>query len=171
MILPASQTSEGAAVYFNEWPVRGFTTRPLATPLGALGPHLRALEPHLGVRRFRARCVAALLVQLCDRVDEVGALVRERRELDAQPGLSVSYARDFVLENSNAEKPMTLEQVGQIIGVTKERVREVRGIGHAVQPVEEGTHGLIATKPQTFDEFVLVDPAVILASKARREFA
>ena len=32
----------------------------------------------------------------------------------------------FGLESVEAEKPMTLEQVGQIIGVTKERVRQIQ---------------------------------------------
>jgi RNA polymerase sigma factor (sigma-70 family) len=32
----------------------------------------------------------------------------------------------FGLENGQTEKPMTLEQVGQIIGVTKERVRQIQ---------------------------------------------
>ncbi|HVU64966.1 MAG TPA: sigma factor-like helix-turn-helix DNA-binding protein, partial [Phycisphaerales bacterium] len=32
----------------------------------------------------------------------------------------------FGLETADGEKPMTLEQVGQIIGVTKERVRQIQ---------------------------------------------
>ena len=32
----------------------------------------------------------------------------------------------FGLESGENEKPMTLEQVGQIIGVTKERVRQIQ---------------------------------------------
>jgi hypothetical protein len=32
----------------------------------------------------------------------------------------------FGLEAADGEKPMTLEQVGQIIGVTKERVRQIQ---------------------------------------------
>ncbi len=32
----------------------------------------------------------------------------------------------FGLESGELEKPMTLEQVGQIIGVTKERVRQIQ---------------------------------------------
>jgi RNA polymerase sigma factor (sigma-70 family) len=32
----------------------------------------------------------------------------------------------FGLESGEQEKPMTLEQVGQIIGVTKERVRQIQ---------------------------------------------
>ena len=35
-----------------------------------------------------------------------------RTELDAQPGLSVSYARDFVLENSNAEQGRAAQAPG-----------------------------------------------------------
>ncbi|MEZ6241832.1 MAG: sigma factor-like helix-turn-helix DNA-binding protein [Phycisphaerales bacterium] len=32
----------------------------------------------------------------------------------------------FGLESGSQERPMTLEQVGQIIGVTKERVRQIQ---------------------------------------------
>ena len=32
----------------------------------------------------------------------------------------------FGLESGDNERPMTLEQVGQIIGVTKERVRQIQ---------------------------------------------
>ena len=60
-----------------------------------------------------------------DAAEEVRTIVMDNRA-DLTEGERTVIEHRFGLENSNAEKPMTLEQVGQIIGVTKERVRQIQ---------------------------------------------
>ena len=60
-----------------------------------------------------------------DAAEEVKRIVLENRADLTQVERTVIEHR-FGLESGNEEKPMTLEQVGQIIGVTKERVRQIR---------------------------------------------
>ena len=60
-----------------------------------------------------------------DAADEVRRIVTENRADLTDVERTVIEHR-FGLENVEAEKPMTLEQVGQIIGVTKERVRQIQ---------------------------------------------
>lgn len=59
-----------------------------------------------------------------DAADEVRTIVMDNRADLTEVERTVIEHR-FGLE-SGAEKPMTLEQVGQIIGVTKERVRQIQ---------------------------------------------
>ncbi|MBX3403910.1 MAG: sigma-70 family RNA polymerase sigma factor [Phycisphaeraceae bacterium] len=60
-----------------------------------------------------------------DAAEEVKRIVLENRADLTQVERTVIEHR-FGLESGNEEKPMTLEQVGQIIGVTKERVRQIQ---------------------------------------------
>ncbi|MEQ8850585.1 MAG: sigma-70 family RNA polymerase sigma factor [Phycisphaerales bacterium] len=60
-----------------------------------------------------------------DAADEVRRIVTENQADLSQVERTVIEHR-FGLENGAQEKPMTLEQVGQIIGVTKERVRQIQ---------------------------------------------
>jgi RNA polymerase sigma factor (sigma-70 family) len=60
-----------------------------------------------------------------DTADEVKRIVLENRADLTSVERTVIEHR-FGLETGTAEKPMTLEQVGQIIGVTKERVRQIQ---------------------------------------------
>ncbi|MDX2016986.1 MAG: sigma-70 family RNA polymerase sigma factor [Planctomycetota bacterium] len=60
-----------------------------------------------------------------DAADEVKRIVLENRcELSDVERTVIEHR--FGLESGELEKPMTLEQVGQIIGVTKERVRQIQ---------------------------------------------
>lgn len=60
-----------------------------------------------------------------DAADEVKRIVLDNRaELTAVERTVIEHR--FGLEAGEIEKPMTLEQVGQIIGVTKERVRQIQ---------------------------------------------
>lgn len=60
-----------------------------------------------------------------DAAEEVRTIVMDNRAELTEVERTVIEHR-FGLETSNTEKPMTLEQVGQIIGVTKERVRQIQ---------------------------------------------
>ncbi|MBM4107196.1 MAG: sigma-70 family RNA polymerase sigma factor [Phycisphaerae bacterium] len=60
-----------------------------------------------------------------DAADEVKRIVLENRADLSDVERTVIEHR-FGLEAGEIEKPMTLEQVGQIIGVTKERVRQIQ---------------------------------------------
>jgi RNA polymerase sigma factor (sigma-70 family) len=60
-----------------------------------------------------------------DAADEVRRIVIENRA-DLTDVERVVIEHRFGLETGELEKPMTLEQVGQIIGVTKERVRQIQ---------------------------------------------
>lgn len=60
-----------------------------------------------------------------DAAEEVKRIVSENRADLTEVERTVIEHR-FGLETGELEKPMTLEQVGQIIGVTKERVRQIQ---------------------------------------------
>ncbi|MBL8763575.1 MAG: sigma-70 family RNA polymerase sigma factor [Phycisphaerae bacterium] len=60
-----------------------------------------------------------------DAAEEVRRIVLSNRAELTDVERTVIEHR-FGLESGDAEKPMTLEQVGQIIGVTKERVRQIQ---------------------------------------------
>lgn len=60
-----------------------------------------------------------------DAAEEVKRIVMENRADLSDVERTVIEHR-FGLESGELEKPMTLEQVGQIIGVTKERVRQIQ---------------------------------------------
>lgn len=60
-----------------------------------------------------------------DAADEVRRIVTDNRAELSEVERTVIEHR-FGLETGGHEKPMTLEQVGQIIGVTKERVRQIQ---------------------------------------------
>jgi RNA polymerase primary sigma factor len=60
-----------------------------------------------------------------DAAEEVKRIVIENRAELSDVERTVIEHR-FGLESGELEKPMTLEQVGQIIGVTKERVRQIQ---------------------------------------------
>jgi RNA polymerase sigma factor (sigma-70 family) len=60
-----------------------------------------------------------------DAAEEVKRIVIENRADLSDVERTVIEHR-FGLESGELEKPMTLEQVGQIIGVTKERVRQIQ---------------------------------------------
>jgi len=60
-----------------------------------------------------------------DAADEVKRIVMENQAELTDVERTVIEHR-FGLESGGGEKPMTLEQVGQIIGVTKERVRQIQ---------------------------------------------
>src|SRR6185295_8981934 len=60
-----------------------------------------------------------------DAAEEVKRIVIENRADLTDVERTVIEHR-FGLESGDLEKPMTLEQVGQIIGVTKERVRQIQ---------------------------------------------
>jgi RNA polymerase sigma factor (sigma-70 family) len=60
-----------------------------------------------------------------EAADEVKRIVLDNRADLTDVERTVIEHR-FGLESGEAEKPMTLEQVGQIIGVTKERVRQIQ---------------------------------------------
>jgi RNA polymerase primary sigma factor len=60
-----------------------------------------------------------------DAADEVKRIVLENSAALTDVERTVIEHR-FGLESGDIEKPMTLEQVGQIIGVTKERVRQIQ---------------------------------------------
>ena len=60
-----------------------------------------------------------------DAADEVRQIVMDNRADLSDVERTVIEHR-FGLETDGTEKPMTLEQVGQIIGVTKERVRQIQ---------------------------------------------
>lgn len=60
-----------------------------------------------------------------DAADEVRRIVLENRADLTDVERTVIEHR-FGLESGEQDKPMTLEQVGQIIGVTKERVRQIQ---------------------------------------------
>lgn len=60
-----------------------------------------------------------------DAAEEVKRIVMENRADLTEVERTVIEHR-FGLEADDGEKPMTLEQVGQIIGVTKERVRQIQ---------------------------------------------
>ncbi len=60
-----------------------------------------------------------------DAAEEVRRIVMENRAELSDVERTVIEHR-FGLESGELEKPMTLEQVGQIIGVTKERVRQIQ---------------------------------------------
>jgi len=60
-----------------------------------------------------------------DAAEEVKRIVVENRADLTDVERTVIEHR-FGLESGDGEKPMTLEQVGQIIGVTKERVRQIQ---------------------------------------------
>jgi len=60
-----------------------------------------------------------------DAADEVKRIVMNNRaELSDIERTVIDYR--FGIESERTEKPMTLEQIGQIIGVTKERVRQIQ---------------------------------------------
>jgi len=60
-----------------------------------------------------------------EAADEVKRIVLDNRADLTDVERTVIEHR-FGLESGDADKPMTLEQVGQIIGVTKERVRQIQ---------------------------------------------
>ncbi|MBL0920976.1 MAG: sigma-70 family RNA polymerase sigma factor [Phycisphaerales bacterium] len=60
-----------------------------------------------------------------DAAEEVRRIVTENRAELSDIERTVIEHR-FGIESGQSEKPMTLEQVGQIIGVTKERVRQIQ---------------------------------------------
>jgi RNA polymerase sigma factor (sigma-70 family) len=60
-----------------------------------------------------------------DAAEEVKRIVQDNRADLTEVERTVIEHR-FGLESGDGEKPMTLEQVGQIIGVTKERVRQIQ---------------------------------------------
>ncbi|MBA4027759.1 MAG: hypothetical protein C0475_01195 [Planctomyces sp.] len=60
-----------------------------------------------------------------DAADEVRRIVLDNRAELTDVERTVIEHR-FGLESGDLDKPMTLEQVGQIIGVTKERVRQIQ---------------------------------------------
>jgi len=56
----------------------------------------------------------------------------------------------FGLEAGENEKPMTLEQVGQIIGVTKERVRQIQN--KAMEKIRSELESKLLGQPEKADE-------------------
>jgi RNA polymerase primary sigma factor len=95
-----------------------------------------------------------------DAAEEVKRIVLDNRADLTDVERTVIEHR-FGLESAEGEKPMTLEQVGQIIGVTKERVRQIQNKAMekirlqleanflGVKPPEEGApaDGSAATVP------------------------
>jgi RNA polymerase sigma factor (sigma-70 family) len=97
-----------------------------------------------------------------DAADEVKRIVLENRADLSDVERTVIEHR-FGLESGEIEKPMTLEQVGQIIGVTKERVRQIQnkamekirlvleqqflGTREAQEPASEGAPGAEGPNP------------------------
>ena len=61
-----------------------------------------------------------------DAAEEVRRIVQENRAELTDVERTVIEHRFGLEQKSEEEKPMTLEQVGQIIGVTKERVRQIQ---------------------------------------------
>ena len=74
-----------------------------------------------------------------DAAEEVKRIVLENRADLTDVERTVIEHR-FGLETTDGEKPMTLEQVGQKEGITKERVRQIeaRGLSKLKTLVEEG---------------------------------
>ena len=61
-----------------------------------------------------------------DAAEEVKRIVRENRAELTDVEKTVIEHRFGIESGADQDKPMTLEQVGQIIGVTKERVRQIQ---------------------------------------------
>ena len=84
-----------------------------------------------------------------DCIDELKAIV-QRNLADLSPVEDTVIRRRFNWEQQE-ETPLTLEEVGKIIGVTKERVRQIqnKALVKIRQVMEEG---VLRTKPRTADE-------------------
>ncbi|QYU70100.1 sigma-70 family RNA polymerase sigma factor [Leptolyngbya sp. 15MV] len=82
-----------------------------------------------------------------DAAEEVRRIVRENRADLTDVERTVIEHR-FGLELTENEKPMTLEQVGQIIGVTKERVRQIQNKAMEKIRLQLETHFLGTRKPE-----------------------
>ena len=80
-----------------------------------------------------------------DAASEVRRIVVENQaELTAVERTVIEHR--FGLESGQSEKPMTLEQVGQIIGVTKERVRQIQN--KAMEKIRTQLEvGFLGTRP------------------------
>ncbi|MCH9057958.1 MAG: hypothetical protein IIB55_04935, partial [Planctomycetes bacterium] len=71
-------------------------------------------------------------------------VVENQAELTAVERTVIEHR--FGLESGQSEKPMTLEQVGQIIGVTKERVRQIQN--KAMEKIRTQLEvGFLGTRP------------------------
>jgi RNA polymerase primary sigma factor len=84
-----------------------------------------------------------------DTADEVKRIVQENRADLTSVERTVIEHR-FGIEADENEKPMTLEQVGQIIGVTKERVRQIQNKAMAkIRKLMD--EGVLRVKTETSD--------------------
>jgi len=101
-----------------------------------------------------------------DCIDELKAIV-SRNLADLSEVEETVIRRRFNWEQQD-ESPLTLEEVGQIIGVTKERVRQIQNKALAkIRGVLED--GVLRTKPRTADE--AVDDAASAEASTVRESA
>jgi RNA polymerase sigma factor (sigma-70 family) len=82
-----------------------------------------------------------------DAAEEVKRIVLDNRADLTDVERTVIEHR-FGLESGEGDKPMTLEQVGQIIGVTKERVRQIQNKAMEKIRVELETNFLGTRKPE-----------------------
>ncbi len=85
-----------------------------------------------------------------DAADEVKRIVLENRADLTDVERTVIEHR-FGLESGEQDKPMTLEQVGQIIGVTKERVRQIQNKAMEKIRLELETTFLGTRKPEELE--------------------
>ncbi|MFN0131963.1 MAG: sigma-70 family RNA polymerase sigma factor, partial [Phycisphaerales bacterium] len=85
-----------------------------------------------------------------DAAEEVKRIVLDNRADLTDVERTVIEHR-FGLEAADGEKPMTLEQVGQIIGVTKERVRQIQNKAMEKIRVELETRFLGSRQPEGAD--------------------
>ena len=91
-----------------------------------------------------------------DCIDELKAIV-QRNLADLSPVEDTVIRRRFNWEQHD-ESPLTLEEVGQIIGVTKERVRQIQNKALAkIRTVMED--GVLRVKPRTAEETAALQQA------------
>ncbi len=91
-----------------------------------------------------------------DCIDELKAIV-ERNLADLSDTEQTVIRRRFNWQQEE-ENPLTLEEVGQIIGVTKERVRQIQNKALAkIRDVMED--GVLRTKPRTAEESAALQQA------------
>ena len=86
-----------------------------------------------------------------DAADEVKRIFMDNRaELSDIERTVIDYR--FGIQTEAKEKPMTLEQIGQIIGVTKERVRQIQNKALEKIKIELESNFLGAIPPEAVDE-------------------